>query len=81
MTRLLTAREITDMTVGEFTRLGSVKQVEIFERLQAITRVMTRHNVADAEDLDRKLRSSDRMRSVMTDVPVAELLKLKEVGR
>jgi len=78
MTRLLTAREITDMTVGEFTRLGPVKQVEIFERLQAITRVMTRHNVADAEDLDRKLRSSDRLRSVMTDVPVAELLKLKE---
>ena len=77
MTRLLTAREITDMTVGEFTRLGPVKQVEIFERLQAITRVMTRHNVADAEDLDRKLRSSDRLRSVMTDVPVAELLKLK----
>ena len=77
MTNLLTAREITDMTVGEFTRLGPVKQVEIFERLQAITRVMTRHNVANAEDLDRKLRSSDRMRSVMTDVPVAELLKLK----
>lgn len=77
MTKLLTAREITDMTVGEFTRLGPVKQVEIFERLQAITRVMTRHNVANAEDLDRKLRSSDRMRSVMTDVPVAELLKLK----
>ena len=77
MTNLLTAREITDMTVGEFTRIGPVKQVEIFERLQAITRVMTRHNVADAEDLDRKLRSSDRMRSVMTDVPVAELLKLK----
>lgn len=77
MTKLLTAREITDMTVGEFTRLGPVKQVEIFERLQAITRVMTRHNVANAEDLDRKLRSSDRLRSVMTDVPVAELLKLK----
>lgn len=77
MTKLQTAREITDMTVGEFTRLGPVKQVEIFERLQAIPRVMTRHNVADAEDLDRKLRSSDRMRSVMTDVPVAELLKLK----
>ena len=77
MTKLLTAREITEMTVGEFTRLGPVKQVEVFERLQ-VTRVMTRHNVADAEDLDRKLRSSDRMRSVMTDVPVAELLKLKE---
>ncbi|MBQ1576629.1 MAG: hypothetical protein IIZ83_06685 [Oscillospiraceae bacterium] len=77
MTHLLTWHDIEQLSTREFTQLGPVKQVEVFERLKEILTLLRRYEVDNVADLDTRLKRSDRRRSVMNHPQVAELLAIK----